>query len=838
MKKSKIISLILVTIILISTIIPVLQAKVYAESYAIEYKGSITYKLSTVGKFFIDGRHAFCIDHKKTTPGNGITVTDEIYNDDNVLKCLYYGLGGDETWYFDSEEQAIVYTTLALDHFVNGNKNTIAQEFIDYINSREVPKIILEFSKNSLNAYQISDNIQKTEEVTIRGNSRYYLTIPLQKGVTLVNRTRGTEETGNVNVYGGDTFYLKAPLNINGTWETSDIKNNRYKYQPIIYKTSDDSYQRLASGYKVLHTDSIKTNFSVNWLSTGSFEIHKKDEATGQAISDTRFEVINTEGIVVDTITTNVEGYAKSRNLLVGKYILKEVSANGKYIMNNEPIEIVIMPGETKTIDITNKHKEGRLKIVKVDSRDNKIPIPNVTFEIWNEETNEKIATETTKEDGTITINNLRTGTYKVKEISTNEWYELDSKTNTVEIQWNKTTQLKVENDIKTGYIEIIKKDADYSDIKLENVKFEIRNSKGIVVDKLITNKSGYAKSKPLPIDETYEVKEIETTYKYILSSSIENVKFTPKEDIKKLNITNKHKQGNIKVIKIDSDNNKIVLGGVKFELYSEEFKKVIGTYTTNNNGEIFIENLRIGNYKLKEISTNKWYNLADEIEVIVEQNKTNQVIVKNELKKGQIKVIKVDKENNEIKIPNVIFEVQDNKGNVLEKIITNENGEAITQKYSIRDYEKLKLHEIQTDKLYELNDKILEIELNEDKITQIIVENEKIQGQIKIVKISSEDNQINGQKAGSPIQNVKFEVYSSNKELVDTIITNEEGVALTKKLYKGEYIVKEVETAEEYILNNKEFLVEINKHNEIVEIEITNEPKKPEIKKLPRTGF
>lgn len=837
MKKNKILSLVLITITLLSVILPTLKTIVYAESYEINYQGSVTYGGSKVGKFYVAGQRAFCIDHKKDTPNNGTIVTDQIYKDDNILKCLYYGIDGDEPWCFESEEQAIVYTTLALDHFVNGNRNSVAQEFIDYVNAKDVPEILLDFSKKRLDAYIAEDNMQRTESITIDGDSRCYLTIPLQEGVILVNETKGTTEVGNVDVYGGDSFYLKAPLNVNGTWHTDDIQNNRYNYQPIIYKTNNDSYQRLASRYKLIQAGRMLTDLTVNWLSLGQLEIYKKDEETGKAISNTKFEVINEKGIVVDTITTNLEGYAKCNNLVAGKYILKEIEANSKYILNNTPIEITIDIGETKTINITNKHKKGSLKIIKVDSRNNKTPISNVTFEIWKAETNEKVATKTTGQDGIIAMDNLEIGTYKIKELSTNEWYELNEQTNTVEVEWNKTSELTITNNIKNGYIEIVKQDADYSDIKLENVKFEIRNSKGELVDTLITDEKGYAKSKPLPLDEEYEVKETQTTSKYIISSDIKNITFTPKENSRQLTITNRHKQGNIKIIKIDADNNKIAMGGVVFELYSEEFKKVIGTYTTNSNGEIFIENLRIGNYKLKEILTNKWYNLAETVEVKVEENSTKEVVITNKLKKGQAKIIKVDKENNEIKIPNVIFEVQDKNGKILEKIITDEKGEALTKEYPVRDFEVLRLKEIQTGELYVLNEELVQIELEANTIIEKTIENEKIQGQIKIIKTSSADNYINGEKAGTPISNVKFEIYNYNRELVDTVSTNEEGIALTKKLVKGEYIIKEVETGETYLLDMQEYIVKVTKHNEILEIKITNEPKKPE-RKLPRTGF
>ena len=95
----------------------------------------------------------------------------------------------------------------------------------------------------------------------------------------------------------------------------------------------------------------------------------------------------------------------------------------------------------------------------------------------------------------------------------------------------------------------------------------------------------------------------------------------------------------------------------------------------------------------------------------------------------------------------------------------------------------------------------------------------------------------MNGDKAGTPIPNVKFEIYNANRELMDTISTDEEGIAVTKKMVKGVYIIKEVETGEAYLLDVKEYIVKLTKYDEMLEVKITNEPKKPE-KKLPRTGF
>ena len=66
-------------------------------------------------------------------------------------------------------------------------------------------------------------------------------------------------------------------------------------------------------------------------------------------------------------------------------------------------------------------------------------------------------------------------------------------------------------------------------------------------------------------------------------------------------------------------------------------------------------------------------------------------------MKKAQVRVIKVDLDNNEVKLKGVKFNVLDENKNVLETIITNDEGEAITSKYPVRDFEKLTLQETET---------------------------------------------------------------------------------------------------------------------------------------------
>ncbi len=824
MIRNKIISMILVAVMLITAILPILQTKVKAADGIIDYQGSVTYGESTVGKFYVNGKIAFCLEHRKTTPPSGREVTSQIYDNPNIIKCLYYGWKGEKQWKFQSEEQAIVYTTLAIDHFANGNSNRVAQDFINYVNSQPVPVGNLNFRSNNLKAYiQNGKQITQTDEIV--GDSSLYITIPLQEGVVLVNETKGTKSTGNVNIYGGDRFHLEAPINISGSWKSDPINNHKYAYQAIVYKTESIKEQDLVSSYGFVTDTNSYIRLYVNWISAGKLQIYKKDEETQNTIDHTTFEIKDEKGELVETITTNESGYAESLDLVAGLYTVTEKSSNDEYILDNTPRKVTISAGETITLDITNKHKEGGLKIVKVDSRDVKTPISDVTFEIWNIELNKKVATKTTGEDGTITLNNLRTGTYKIKEVSTNEWYELNTDEKLIEVKADETVTLTIENEVKKGYIEVIKSDEDYPEIKLEGIKFEIRNSKGLLLDTLVTNENGYAKSKALPLNDSYSVKEIETNNDYVLQSQIENVTFTVEDNqkTKLINFTNKHKKGNIILLKVDANNNKIGMGGVEFNLYSDEFQKVIGRYITDRNGEIHIDNLRTGKYKLIEISTNKWYDLAPDTEVIVEENTTKEVTIQNSLKKGSIKIVKVDKDNNEIRLPNVTFEVQDRNGNVLETIVTNEKGEATTKAYPVRDYPVLRLHEIQTNELYALNNNVLQVSLEANKVKNLKIENEKKKGQIKVIKVDKDNEQIK-------LSNVEFEVLDENKNVVDVIVTDENGEAITKKLpIDQKYTIRETKTLQEYKLigETSNIVVEYGKVTNVI---LQNEKKKGQI--------
>ena len=371
------------------------------------------------------------------------------------------------------------------------------------------------------------------------------------------------------------------------------------------------------------------------------------------------------------------------------------------------------------------------------------------------------------------------------------------------------------------GRIQINKTD-DETKAPISGVTFQLTNKDGTVISNATTNEKGVATFSSLyPGD--YKLKEVSTDKNYVLNNKEFDVNVKYNETTTK-NITNSRKKGNLKIFKVDKDNHKITLSGVKFDLYSEEFKKVVGTYTTDKNGEIQINNLRIGKYKLIEKSTGKWYNLAKDTEIKVEWNNETKTTIENELKKGKVKVIKVDLDNKEVKLKDVEFQVKDQNGNVLENIKTNEKGEATTKDYPIRDYEKLTITETKTGKWYKLNDKPQTVTLKENEITNITFTNEKKKGQIKVIKVDLDNKEVK-------IPDVEFKVYDEKGNIVDTLKTDKNGEATSKRLpIDQEYKVQETKTGKWYVLNETPQKVTL-KEDEITNMTFTNEKKKGQIR-------
>ncbi len=532
---------------------------------------------------------------------------------------------------------------------------------------------------------------------------------------------------------GSKSLYLKIPKSSMNKDISNAIINvqGKCKTYPVFYgKTRINATQNYAVTYDPFGDGVGRATLNVK-TNTGKIQINKTDSDTSKPIQGVTFQLTKTDGTVVANATTNSNGLATFSGLYQDNYKLTEISTNDNYVINKATFDVNVEYNKSTTQNIINDHKKGNLKIYKVDKDNHKIALGNVQFDLYSEEFQKVIGTYTTDVNGEISIENLRTGNYKLIEKNTGKWYNLAEDT-TVEVKWNTTEENTIENELK---------------------------------------------------------------------------------------------KGQVKVIKVDKDNNEVKLQGVKFDVLDEN-GKVLETITTDENGEAYTSRYAIRDYSkltIREKETLQNYVLNDTPQtVVLEAEQIKTVTFTNELKKGQIRIIKVDKDNNEVKLKGVEFKVYDEDNNLVDTLTTGENGEATSKR--LRIDKKYIVQESKTLENYVLNETPQTVTLTQDQITDLTFENELIKGYIRVIKVSKEDNQYNGDVKGKRLENAKFEVYDENNNLVDTLVTDENGEATTKELLKGKYTLKEVESPDYYILTDEIFEAEIVKHQEIVDVEVEND--------------
>lgn len=565
-------------------------------------------------------------------------------------------------------------------------------------------------------------------------------------------------------------------------------------------------------------------------VNNAGIAVLKQDEESLKPIEGVKFQLTTLDGKVVDCKTTNLDGEIIFDKLYPGNYILQEISTNDNYIVDNTKHEIELGYDELITKRMTNKHKKGNLKIIKVDKDDNNVTLGAIEFDLINEK-GEIISHLSTDADGEAYIENINIGNYVLRETKTKKEYNLCIDED-ITVKWNETSEIVIENEKKKGQIKVIKEDKDNNQIKLSGVEFEVLDKNNRIIEKVVTDEKGEAITSRLPIGE-YKVKEtsLGKNTEYILNDEIYTINVENNE-IHNLHVTNEHKKGKLKIIKVDKDNNSIPLENIEFEIIDEDGFKY--NTITDKNGIAEISDIRTGKVIIRETKTKQDYVLLKEkYYTEIKFNKTSEITIENEKKKGQLEVYKTDQENSAIKLQGVEFEILDSNNNVVDKIITDKNGYAITKKIPIGEYY---LRETKTDKRYVLNDEIIKLQIKEDEISTLNITNKKIKGKINIVKISSKDSPILNIKKGEALSNVIFEIYDSENNLVDTLKTDEKGQASSKELEIGRYKVKEVSTLEHYILNTNEFFVNIENNNEIKILKVENEPAIPGLN-IEKTG-
>ena len=469
-------------------------------------------------------------------------------------------------------------------------------------------------------------------------------------------------------------------------------------------------------------------------LEGAEFEIRAKEDIdTGDGTIRVK------KGELVDTVTTGENGKAKSKELYLGTYVIKETKTPEGYVADGKEYEVTIKyGGETvkvtnADISIKNTRQKAEVSLTKVMEKDEQYGIGdnneilNVRFGLY---ANQEITAEdgesipedglveiiSVNEDGSATFaTDLPVGSYYVKEFATDSKYVLDDThyeftfdaTNDKEIQQIQINNGEnIVNEIAYGTARTIKVNADYPENKLTGATFEVYWDKD--------SDKQYNAEKDTLVGEMEEIEDGEYELGNLrIGGYLLHEKTAPKNFVKDdgyyyFEITkheevviveneagkgfiNKPALGTAKTIKVDADYPKNKLTGAVFEVYSDtdgdkkftaKTDTLVGEMTEYKKGEYQRENLRVGGYFLYEKTAPK--NFVRDTKYYYFEIKEDKEVVNVENKAGVGFINKPETGTLEITkrdvsdgklLPDAGFRIKDENGKTVVEGYTDKNG-------------------------------------------------------------------------------------------------------------------------------------------------------------------
>ena len=404
---------------------------------------------------------------------------------------------------------------------------------------------------------------------------------------------------------------------------------------------------------KVLEQDETFGIGKNDELKNISFGLYAKEDIVSESGT-----VIPADGLI-EIIGLAEDGTATvATDLPFGSYYIKEMATDEHYILNDEQYAFTFdyAGQDTETVEIKvndgkpieNKLIYGSVSGKKVD--ENGEALAGAVIGIFKADETEFTAehafmTVKSGEDGSFAFKKVPYGNWIVKEIEAPEGFVLDGTAHAVTIDRNEQViEVEITNEYIHGNIRLTKVDADYPDNKLTGATFEVYkdvNGDGKLDDKdeLVGNLEetsvGIYEIQELLYGK-YLVKETKAPEGFVLDEGVYSVSIT--EDEKTYDVENKAgvgfinqaMKGNLKIKKTSSDG--------KVEGFTFRITGVNGydsTFTTDKNGEIFVDGLRIGEYTVSEVSDNvsAGYILPVDKKITVQADSTVEIEMHNELR-------------------------------------------------------------------------------------------------------------------------------------------------------------------------------------------------------------
>ena len=628
----------------------------------------------------------------------------------------------------------------------------------------------------------------------------------------------------------GGTVVGEYKTSSNGTIVATGLKAGTYVCEEISapdgYVITDAAETVYLSGKD---QDVITVTFGNDKM--GSLLIVKKDAVTGAPISDVEFFITDSDGSVIGNANgkyvTDSAGTIRIDGLTPGMTVIaREVRAKDGYILNDTPQSIKIKRNAVMTLEFRNQPKGGVL-VKKVDAVTN-TPISDVEFLVTDSDgnlignANGKFVTDSA---GAFTITDVAPGTTLIiKETRAKAGYILDDTPQTVKVKSNEVVTVEFRNAPK-GNLIIVKQDSVTKE-PLEGVEFKITYADGSYVDAeggtlsstglYWTDKAG--KITISGISGTVVVTEIKTIPGYTIDENTrtQTVVVNP-NDTQTLYFYNTP-VGGLQIIKSDKDSGKRI-SGVKFEIRKMN-GEIIGTYTTDSDGVIYLPEAESGWYTVTEQEAASGYLLdTTPHRIEVKDGQTATLEITNH-KSSRILLHKVDKATGK-GIYGAVFLLYDSSHNPIGEYVTDQDGYIYADE-GLADG-RYYLREIKAAPGYVLDPELKTIYVRYGSTTEIEWSNTAECGQIQIIKKSADDNATNGLPAGTLLEGAVFEIYDKAGNVVDTIKSDRNGRAVSKTLPLSRYTVREIKAPANYSINPTVMTAYLEFNGQIVTFEVQN---------------
>ena len=400
------------------------------------------------------------------------------------------------------------------------------------------------------------------------------------------------------------------------------------------------------------------------------------------------------KGDVVDTVTTDEDGTAKSKELYLGKYTVVETKAPTGMVINKEKhsVELTyagqdVAVTETAT-SFVNERQKVKISLEKILEQDETFgigkndEIKNISFGLYAKEdivsssgtaipADGLIEIITLDENGAATANtDLPFGSYYVKEIATDEHYILSDTqypftfeyagqdTETVEIKVNDGKP--IENKLIYGSVSGKKIDENGEALggaligifKADETEFTKEHS----IMTATSEKDGSFSFAKVPYGK-WIVREIEAPEGFVLDDTSYEVNIGENEQVIEVEITDEYIHGNIELIKVDADYPDNKLTGATFEVYKDvngdgkldDGDELIGNLEETATGIYEMKELLYGKYLVKETKAPEGFVLDKGVyAVFIEKDETTYKVENkagvgfiNEAMKGNLKIKK-----------------------------------------------------------------------------------------------------------------------------------------------------------------------------------------------------